>query len=224
MRDGKTLTQKVAKNLKDSSKNTPAVAGRKTDSKRLPEPDVVINGINQLFAEMELNYPLQYAKAFKTPDREALAKKVWFDHLKSYQPDQFLKASYMDREASSYMPTVHDILKYLSNDFISFGLLEPHAAYVEACRARSPKVNHAWSHPAVYYAGRESDWFFLANSTERTAFPVFERNYRSICERVFQGDELPSPLAKALPEKPGQALSSEENKERMRKLRGEIGI
>jgi 16S rRNA A1518/A1519 N6-dimethyltransferase RsmA/KsgA/DIM1 with predicted DNA glycosylase/AP lyase activity len=44
-----------------------------------------------------------------------------------------------------------------------------------------------WSHPAVYHAGAASDWFFLASSPEKTAFPVFERHYRRLCELVDAG-------------------------------------
>ena len=50
------------------------------------------------------------------------------------------------------------------------GLPSARDAYMEACRAPSPRAAQAWSHPAVYLAGRDSDWFFLANNTERETY------------------------------------------------------
>ena len=105
-----------------------------------------------------------------------------------------------------------------------FGLVEAHTAYVEACRAPSPKAAYQWSHPAVYHAGCASDWYFLASNPEKIAFPVYERHYQKICERVMNGEQLPAPNAPALPQTIETPLSPGENAKRMEELRKQLDI
>jgi hypothetical protein len=184
----------------------------------------VVDALNQMFAEFELVYHNQYQKAFPNPEKLMYAKKLWFSNLKDYKPEQILAAAHRAIRESEYLPTIRGILKYMENAFQELGLPEPRAAYIEACRASSPKTEFSWSHPAVYYAGRETDWFFIANNPEHIVFPVFERNYRLLCERVFKGEELELALPKALPEEINVALSKEEQKAQLKKLREETGI
>ncbi len=99
-----------------------------------------------------------------------------------------------------------------------------HEAYVEACNASSPKQNAPWSHPAVYYAGKKTDWYFMANNTEKTVFPIYKSHYDAICQRVMNGEILEAIQTKALPESIEQPLTKEENSLRMKKLREEMGI
>jgi hypothetical protein len=104
------------------------------------------------------------------------------------------------------------------------GLPSPHEAYVEACRAGSPKSAQAWSHPAVYLAGRDSDWFFLNNNTERTSWPVFKSHYERYCARVLRGESLQVPQPAALEKAPSAPLASEEQLARLQQLRNKVGL
>lgn len=184
----------------------------------------MISAINQMFAEFELVYHNQYQKAFPTQEKLAFAKKLWFSNLKDFSAEQILRATHRAIKESEFLPTVRGILKYIETEYETLGLPDPHAAYLEACRAPSPKADYHWSHPAVYYAGRESDWFFLANSGERQAFPVFERNYKIICERLLRGEHVDMPVVKALPPEIHHPLSKQEQIEHLKKLREETGI
>jgi len=106
----------------------------------------------------------------------------------------------------------------------SEGLPDAHSAYIQACRAPSPKANAKWQHPAVYYAGRDSDWFFLSRNAENIAFPVFQRHYKQYVERVIGGEVLSPPSTPLLPETIEVPLSSEENRARLKALREELGL
>ena len=152
------------------------------------------------------------------------AKKLWFGNLKDYTPEQILSATHRAIKESEYLPTVRGILKYLENTYQQYGLPDARAAYVEACRAPSPKAEFKWSHPAVYHAARATDWFFITNNPERIVFPVFQRNYQILCERVIKGEEIDMPILKALPEEITRVLSKEEQKAHLKKMRKEIGI
>jgi hypothetical protein len=185
------------------------------------DKDALVNVINQVFAEFELVYHNQYHKAFPNQEKLNYAKKIWMTHLSDHQPKAILAAAHRAIKESEFLPTIKGLLKYCNE---SYGLPDAHAAYLEACRASSPKNEFNWSHPAVYFAGRESDWYFLAGSTERQAFPVFKRNYELICERVITGEDLKVALPKAIPDTINTPLSNDERKQRMQVLRKELNL
>jgi Replication protein P len=185
------------------------------------DKDALVNVINQIFAEFELVYHNQYHKAFPNPEKLNYAKKIWLGHLADHPPQVILQAAHRAIKDSEFLPTIKGILKHCNE---SFGLPEARAAYIEACRAGSPKSEYNWSHPAVYFAGRESDWYFLASASEQQAFPVFKRNYQLVCDRVLAGEQLAMPLPKALPESINTPLSNSERKERMKDLREELKL
>jgi hypothetical protein len=184
----------------------------------------VINAINQMFAEFQLVYNNQYHKAFPTTDKLEYAKRLWYSFLKDYSAEQILAACHMAIKSSEFLPTVRGILKYLENDLASYGLPEVRDAYIEACQAGTPKAACAWSHPAVYHAGRASDWFLLASQPEHKALPVFEQHYRVYCDRVIKGEALALPEVEALPEEIESSMTREERQAALDKLRQETGL
>lgn len=203
---------------------------RATNNNSTPAPlsveqkKALTNTINQLFAEMELTYHNQYLKAFPSAEKLGYAKKLWFDYLKEFSPERILGACRKATRESDYLPTVHALIKYCEVSDNELGLADVHQAYIEACQAPSPKTDYAWSHPAVYWAGKASDWFFLANNTEYKAFPIFKRNYEIICERIKQGEQLAPPIPIGLPHKSKTPLSGEEQRARLKKLREDVNL
>ncbi|MCO1334735.1 replication protein P [Microbulbifer sp. OS29] len=178
--------------------------------------------INEVFALFKLNYHNQFSAAF--PDTETLhhAKRLWLEALAAFAPQDIMLGAKRAILQSEYLPTVHKMLKLCAAG--ENGLPEARAAYREACNAPSPKTNFHWSHLAVYHAGRESNWFFLANNPESTAYPVFAEHYRKICERVLKGEQLTAPEQLKLEESPSTPLSKEENTRRLAELRAQLGI
>ena len=188
-----------------------------------PEPDrnAVIDAINQMFAEFELVYHNQFSKAFPNEEKLSYAKKLWYSNLRHLQPGQILDATHRAIRESEYLPTVRGILKYCTE---SLGLPSAHDAYIEACQAPSPKAGYRWSHPAVYHAGQQSDWYFLANTPENRAFPVFRQHYEALCQQVMAGQTLAPPAPLALAEETHTPLSNAERRQRLRALREELDI
>lgn len=177
-----------------------------------------------MFELFRLNYHNQYFAAF--PDLESLnlAKRLWLESLGSFEPEVILRGAKRVIQQSDYLPTVHKMLVACEGDNRSHGLPDVHAAYVEACNAPSPKADYNWSHPAVYLAGKASDWFFLANNPERTALPVFAEHYKLYCDQVRKGLKLTVPERKALPETIERPLSKDENLARLDALKKQIGL
>ncbi len=149
--------------------------------------------------------------------------KLWLDSLARFSPESVLRGAKRVIENSEFLPTLRTMIQYCEQESHD-GLPDAHSAYLEACRAPSPKSEYRWSHPAVYHAGLASDWFFLANNTEKTAYPIFESRYRQICERVIGGETLALPAAKALPETLETPLSKQDNLSRLQGLRDDLGL
>lgn len=177
-----------------------------------------------MFAELELVYHNQYNKAFNTPEKLHYAKKLWYSNLRGYSSDTILASVKRATKESEFLPSVRSILKYCETSLIELGLPSPRAAYREACNATSPRQAHQWSHPAVYFAGQASDWFFLANNPEYVTFKVFESHYQNFCDKVASGETLAVPVPTMIEQKPAQPLQRADQKKHMQAMRKGLGI
>lgn len=220
MQDSKTLLDKAQQQLA-SSQPTQTEAGQTASSS---DKAAGIDAINQVFAEFGLVYHNQFTKAFPTVEKLQYAKQLWYSNLKEYSAQQILDAAHLAIKNSEFLPTVRGLLKYCENEYRLYGLVEPRTAYIEACNAPSPKANVRWSHPAVYYAGLASNWFFLANNIESIAFPVFAGHYEKYCNQVRQGTELTAPETKAIENHSNIHLSQEEQLDKIHTLRKQLKL
>lgn len=177
-----------------------------------------------MFALFRINYHNQYYKAYSDTQVLNQIKKLWLESLTQFSPDSIRQGARRVIESSEFLPTLNRMIRACQGDPAHYGLPDAHSAYVEACRAASPKAAQNWSHSAVYHAGLASDWFFLSSSPEKVAFPVFERHYRRLCEQVMAGTQLPQPQVPALPETTETPLSKEENQKRLKALRKELDL
>jgi hypothetical protein len=183
-----------------------------------------VDAINQVFTELELAYHNQFRRAFPDPQQLAMAKQLWLHALCDLPPQRLRAGVRRALKQSEFLPSLHSLRRFCQPSAAELGVPEVHAAYIEACRAPSPKQAFNWSHPIVYHAGRSTDWFFLVGSPESVAFPVFRRNYELLLQRLLDGEQLDPPLLKALPETIERPLSREERKARLRALRDELKI
>ena len=227
MPDSRDLIQQVAQEIEASRTTSPTPPGRSdaaAGGARKVTPEARIEAINQVFALFRLNYHNQYYAAY--PDAEQLKqiKKLWLDALADYPVEQILQGAKHAIEHSEYLPTLNRMLECCQQGLADLGLPTAHDAYLEACRAATPRVAQAWSHPAVYLAGRDSDWFFLANNTERVSWPVFRDHYQRYCARVMKGETLEIPRPPRLERHQGTPLSRDAQLAALHKLREEAGL
>jgi hypothetical protein len=183
-----------------------------------------VEALNQVFALFRLNYHNQYYAAFPDATQLNQIKKLWLESLSDCPVEHILKGAKHAIEHSEYLPTLNRMLECCQQGLAELGLPPAHEAYIEACRAAAPRSAQNWSHPAVYLAGRDSDWFFLANNTERTTWPVFKAHYQRYCARVLRGESLEMPASEAIEHKPSEPLSSEEQLDELARLRSETGL
>ena len=198
MANSKDLIQKVASEIAASSTHSPTAAGR---PKATPANPQLIDAINQTFALFQVNYHNQYYSAFGNSTKsENLAKKLWLNKLESFAAETICAAAEKVIVESDYLPTLHKMLNACRDVGMPKGLPSPRKAYQEVCNKPSPKAEQKWSHPAVYIAGRECGWYFLANTIESKAFAPFTEIYQQYCERVLAGEEFVVEKPEALPE------------------------
>jgi hypothetical protein len=223
MPDSKNLIQQVAQEIEASNRTSPTPPGQ-TEPPRRGNAEAHIEAINQVFALFRLNYHNQYYAAY--PDAEQLKqiKKLWLDALADYPVEQILKGAKHAIEHSEYLPTLNRMLESCQQGLSDLGLPTAHDAFVEACQRPSPKSAQPWSHPAVYLAGRDSDWFFLANNTESVTWPRYREHYQRYCAAVMRGEKLEVPAPEALEQQPAKPLSKEEQLAALQNLRENAGL
>ena len=205
--------------MKNSS---PTELGQNNEQPRKPSQDF-IDAINQVFALFKLNYHNQFYKAYSNTEELNAAKRLWVDSLRTFSPSTLLQSAKAIIQGSEFLPTLRTMIRHCE-ELSHEALPDAHSAYIEACRAPSPKANHHWSHIAIYYAGKACDWYFLQNNTEQTAFPVFKLEYERICAQIRAGLELEPPAKVALSHSSAQPLDKEANQSRLAALKSSLDL
>lgn len=157
-------------------------------------PAELVDSINQVFGLFRINFHNQYYKAFPDADTLNPVKKLWLDGLRQFSPTTIIGSAKSIIESSDYLPTLHSMIKACQR-LTDSALPDVHSAYLEACRAPSPKIAYDWSHPAVYETGKRCDWYFLASNSESTAFPIFKNHYQTVLDEIRSGAHLSIPTA-----------------------------
>lgn len=201
-------------------KNSPTAAG---PSEPQQANTARIDAINQIFALFKRNYHNQFFKAYGNETDVNATKRLWLDALQRFEVPTLLRAARMIIEGQEFLPTLAAMIK-ACDACSSEGLPDAHSAYLEACRAPSPKAAFGWSHPAVYYAGRACDWYFLQNNTEQVAFPVYRQRYQEICDRVRAGEQLSPPAVPQLPASTDTPVDKAKARSTLAKLRADLDL
>jgi len=216
----KKVNQIAHRDLVDKAPSATGTADKKAKgSKRSGDQ---VDAINQMFAEFELAYHNQYHKAFPDSAAVKLAKKYWLSCLADIPAQMLLMATRELVRTQNYLPSVAKLVDLCQKGTELFGLPDAHTAYLEACRAASPKAMQSWSHPAVYMAGKLTGWFELANLPEAQIFPLFEYHYSQQVQAVLRGEEMQLKTPGAIPEQSAVPLSNEDNLCRLQKLRQQL--
>lgn len=175
-----------------------------------------------MFTLFRLNYHNQYYAAWPGEAELRQIKKLWLEGLRSFKPTVILRGARKAIEESEYLPNLGAMIQYCRNS--DRALPSTRAAYLEACRATSPKAAWAWSHPAVYHAGRTTGWRTLAGEPESFSYPLFREQYNYVKERLLRGETLEPPEAPALPEPERSSLQRHEQLDRLEDMKRELGL
>jgi len=150
-----------------------------------------IEAIDNLFLKMELSYHYQFYKVFGTDDRLREAKKIWAQSLKKYSTESIDDAIENVIQSNDYLPTLTEILKACAKTSGIKDIPSPQEAFIEAQKSSSPRKSYPWSHPLVYWAGREMGWDILNNSQKNNdSFEIFTKIYRRMIGEMKNGKKF----------------------------------
>ena len=194
---GKVIDQQLKSSLTRAGQTRTESTSTKTESSVRPGREHEY-AINTLFTLLEDAFPLKFRRAFSTAEDQARAKSVWLQSLKEFSPRRILRAAKKAIDNTRFFPDLADIRELCKLRFDEYGLKEPLQAYYEACNASSQSRDYGWSHLAVYLAARETGWFMIRGEPQQATFPVFERNYEILCNRVLDGEDLEADITRAL--------------------------
>lgn len=159
-----------------------------------------------IFARFMVIYGHKFKSCFETQDEIRIAKREWAISLTGYTESELVAAIDYCKENSEWMPTISEFVKVLRDLTGDCGLPSCQHAYEEACLHADHPRKHNWTHPAIYHAGRATDWFRLRSEDQPEVYPDFRYNYEVICRRVRSGEQLDLPVATALPDKSDDSL------------------
>jgi hypothetical protein len=211
------LLNEITLQVQASPKESPTSAGQ-TISKELK------SSLAASFELMRINYGNQFNAAYPNVESSTAAMRLWLKNLADFPATLIQNAAEQVIQHERYLPNLATFRGYCENAYDIFGLPSADSAYIEACRATQPKKAFKWSHPAVYFAGLATDWFFLSSESKEKVFPVFKRNYEILCARVIKGETLNVPVEKALPAEITTPMTRKENKLHLQQLRDSLKL
>lgn len=203
--------------------NSLTAAGR-SEQQSQQRKMVLVDAINQVFTLFRLNYHNQYLKAFGNSDELKEVKRLWLEMLQKFSANTILQAAKSVIENTEFLPTLRTMIYHCERASGDQNFPDPHCAYLEACRAPSPKAGYPWSHLAVYYAGKKCDWYFLQSTAESIAYPIFRRTYEELCQDIRNGLELKRPTAPALEQQEAVPLDRPTSQQRLDALRESLKL
>jgi hypothetical protein len=149
-----------------------------------------IEAIDNLFLKLELSYHYQFYKVFGTDQRLAEAKKLWAESLKKYPAECINAAIETVIQSNDYLPTLTEVLKACSGSTGVINIPSPQEAFIEAQKSSSPRQRYPWTHPIIYWAGREVGWELINSPNNTNTFHVFSKTYIRLMQEMKRGKKF----------------------------------
>ena len=149
-----------------------------------------IAAIDNLFLKLELSYHYQFYKVFGTDDKLIEAKKLWAESLKKYPSECIDSAVEIVIQSNDYLPTLTEIIKACSGSMGSINIPNPQEAFIEAQKSSSPRSSFPWTHPIIYWAGKEIGWELINSANNRNTFQAFSKIYMRLVKELKAGKKF----------------------------------
>ena len=149
-----------------------------------------IAAIDNLFLKLELSYHYQFYKVFGTDERLIEAKKLWAESLKKYPSESIDSAVEIVIQSNDYLPTLTEIIKACSETMGSINIPNPQEAFIEAQKSSSPRDSFPWTHPIIYWAGKEIGWELINSSNNTNTFQAFSKIYMRLVKELKAGKKF----------------------------------
>jgi len=149
-----------------------------------------IAAIDNLFLKLELSYHYQFYKVFGTDDKLIEAKKLWAESLKKYPSESIDSAVEIVIQSNDYLPTLTEIIKACSGSMGSINIPNPQEAFIEAQKSSSPRNSFPWTHPIIYWAGKEVGWELINSPNNTNTFQAFSKIYMRLVKELKAGKKF----------------------------------
>ena len=149
-----------------------------------------IAAIDNLFLKLELSYHYQFYKVFGTDDKLIEAKKLWAESLKKYPSECIDSAVEIVINSNDYLPTLTEIIKACSGSMGSINIPNPQEAFIEAQKSSSPRNSFPWTHPIIYWAGKETGWELINSPNNINTFQAFSKIYMRLVKELKNGKKF----------------------------------
>ena len=149
-----------------------------------------IEAIDNLFLKLELSYHYQFYKVFGTDHRLTEAKKLWAESLKKYPAECINAAVETVIQSNDYLPTLTEVLKACSGSLGAINVPTPQEAFIEAQKSSSPRQRYPWTHPIIYWTGREVGWELINSQNNTNTFHVFSKTYMRLIKEMKKGKKF----------------------------------
>ena len=192
------LTKKtMEKKLTDIMNQENFLKNSKTERKMIPGQKIshsdrksFIKAVDNLFLKLELSYHYQFYKVFVTDHRLTEAKNLLAESLKKYPAESINAAIETFIQSNDYLPTLTEVLKACAGSMGAINIPTPQEAFIEAQKSSSPRQSFPWSHPIIYWAGREIGWELINSQNTPNAFQVFSNTYMRFVKEMNAVKEL----------------------------------
>jgi len=146
-----------------------------------------IEAIDNLFLKLELSYHYQFYKVFGNDHRLTEAKKIWAESLKKYPAECINTAIETVIQSNDYLPTLTEVLKACSGSMGAINIPTPEEAFIEAQKSSPPRQKYPWTHPIIYWTGREVGWELINSPNNTSAFQAFTKIYMRLVKEMKAG-------------------------------------
>ena len=149
-----------------------------------------IKAIDDLFLKLELSYHYQFYKVFGTDHRLSEAKKLWAESLKKYPTESINAAVETVIQSNDYLPTLTEILKACSGSMGAINIPSPQEAFIEAQKSSAPRQEFSWTHPIIYWTGKEIGWELINSPNNANTFQAFSKTYMRLVKEMRAGKKF----------------------------------
>ena len=149
-----------------------------------------IKAIDDLFLKLELSYHYQFYKVFGTDHRLTEAKKLWAESLKKYPTESINAAVETVIQSNDYLPTLTEVLKACSASMGEVNIPSPQEAFIEAQKSSAPRQEFSWTHPIIYWTGKEIGWELINSPNNANTFQAFSKTYMRLAKEMRAGKKF----------------------------------
>tara|TARA_B100000676_G_scaffold277441_1_gene299096 strand:- start:50 stop:709 length:660 start_codon:yes stop_codon:yes gene_type:complete len=191
------MNKKMTKKLTDIMNQESFLKSSKTEQRITPGQKIsnserrsFIEAIDNLFLKLELSYHYQFYKVFGTDEKLTEAKKLWAESLKKYPSECIDSAVEIVIQSNDYLPTLTEIIKACSGSMGSINIPNPQEAFIEAQKSSSPRNRFPWTHPIIYWAGKEIGWELINSPNNTNTFQAFSKAYMRLVRELKAGKKF----------------------------------